>query len=266
MKIVTWNMGYNNDASQHGEAWRYLIEELQPDIALLQEVVIPDDVRTSHVCIFTPPTQPVWGSAVIVLDRKAVQVDLPAASLLHRFRSRLTVASVDVDGASTLVASVHPSTRKVDSIMLEGVDRAAVATPSGELWEADILYAGLRELTAAGGRFIFGGDWMETWLWDRKHGTKNHGQFFDRAAADGWVESTSRCFGVSEIDLRTWYGRRGGKSTPYQLDRIFLDRQLADCISNCDVISHPAQHLKLSDHAPLVLELSLATDTMTAGS
>lgn len=44
MRIVTWNMGCNIAASgylkHHDEAWNYLINELRPDIALVQEAVV----------------------------------------------------------------------------------------------------------------------------------------------------------------------------------------------------------------------------------
>ena len=50
LRIVTWNMNFigKDRAAQHGEAWTFLLETLEPDIALLQEVVIPRDVETEY--------------------------------------------------------------------------------------------------------------------------------------------------------------------------------------------------------------------------
>lgn len=247
-------MGYNTDASRHDEAWRYLTEELRPDVALLQEAAVPDEMRPAHSVILTSPTRSVWGSVIVGFSIDLHEVELPEGSLLHRFHSRVAVATAQIGDDQVLISSVHPSTLRVNADMLEGLDRKAVATPDGGLWEADIIYAGLRQLTTSGTKFVIGGDWMVTWLWDKIYGTESHGQFFARAATAGWVEATSRFFRASEMDLRTWYGRRGGKSTPYQLDRIFLDQETADNLSACDAIVHPAQCLGLSDHAPLVIE------------
>lgn len=79
MKVVTWNLGYNTDASKHEDAWRYLIDELDADIAFLQEVRVPEDVEASGRCIFTTPTTPQWGSAILVKQLAATQLPLPGA-------------------------------------------------------------------------------------------------------------------------------------------------------------------------------------------
>ena len=66
MRIVTWNMNVIGKSRAHGEAWAFLLETLNPDIALLQEVVIPEEVATDYSCLFAPrsPTL-VWGSAIL---------------------------------------------------------------------------------------------------------------------------------------------------------------------------------------------------------
>jgi hypothetical protein len=42
MRVATWNMGYWGHSRSHDDAWRWLLNELRPDIALLQECVVPD--------------------------------------------------------------------------------------------------------------------------------------------------------------------------------------------------------------------------------
>ena len=70
MKVVTWNMGYWGHASAHDAAWHWLLDELSPDIALLQECRPPDWVSESgRRVLFDPaypgtPTQP-WGTALV---------------------------------------------------------------------------------------------------------------------------------------------------------------------------------------------------------
>jgi len=57
MRIVTWNMNIlgKDRARQHDQAWTFLLETLDPDIALLQEVAIPPDIPPEyHRPLFTP--------------------------------------------------------------------------------------------------------------------------------------------------------------------------------------------------------------------
>jgi hypothetical protein len=73
MRIVTWNMGCGPRASSyrksHDEAWAYLLQELQPHVALVQEALVTkiDEARRDHsvtVCDLDPET--VAGAAVLV--------------------------------------------------------------------------------------------------------------------------------------------------------------------------------------------------------
>jgi hypothetical protein len=47
MRVVTWNMGCGPNSSyrkSHDEAWRYLLQELRPDVALVQEALVTKKV------------------------------------------------------------------------------------------------------------------------------------------------------------------------------------------------------------------------------
>lgn len=45
MRVVTWNMNQPDHVGSHQDAWAFL-ERLNPDIDLLQETVVPDDVSS----------------------------------------------------------------------------------------------------------------------------------------------------------------------------------------------------------------------------
>lgn len=73
MRVVTWNMGCGPSASQyrksHDEAWDYLLRELQPDVALVQEALVTKihDARREHsvsLCEIGPNVAA--GTAVLV--------------------------------------------------------------------------------------------------------------------------------------------------------------------------------------------------------
>ena len=62
MKVATWNLGYWQFSRYHDEAWAYLRERIQPDVALLQEVSIPK-LAADEVVILSSIRKP-WGTAV----------------------------------------------------------------------------------------------------------------------------------------------------------------------------------------------------------
>jgi exonuclease III len=70
MRIVTWNMNGKDRTRSHQDAWGFLLETLQPDIVLLQEVRISEEIKKriageySH--LFTPRLPNLtWGSAIL---------------------------------------------------------------------------------------------------------------------------------------------------------------------------------------------------------
>ncbi len=67
MRIVSWNMGCFGSGATKDEAWRWLLDELKPDIALLQECVVPDWVREPYQALFSPALQR-WGTAVVTRE------------------------------------------------------------------------------------------------------------------------------------------------------------------------------------------------------
>lgn len=53
MKIITWNMDHWKRTTEQRElAWKYLIDTIDPDIALLQEVVPPDSLYNDRHVIY----------------------------------------------------------------------------------------------------------------------------------------------------------------------------------------------------------------------
>ena len=66
VRVVSWNLGHNTGgyARRHEEAWDYLLEELRPDVALVQEAVPPDGLDRSVVFVKPWAKRP-WGSAIV---------------------------------------------------------------------------------------------------------------------------------------------------------------------------------------------------------
>lgn len=80
MRIVTWNMGYWGHASAHEAAWRWLLDELSPDIALLQECVVPSWVQSRATVLFDeayPKSRNQrWGTALVTRDLTTIPARL----------------------------------------------------------------------------------------------------------------------------------------------------------------------------------------------
>ena len=62
MKDITWNLGYWQHTSIQDDAWRYIREEIKPDLALLLEVkpsTLEDDEHIHFI-----PIHREWGTAI----------------------------------------------------------------------------------------------------------------------------------------------------------------------------------------------------------
>ena len=80
MQVATWNMGYWGHSKAHDEAWRWLLNDLRPDIALLQECVVPDWVADDYTVIFErayPGSRQRWGTAVVSRGLPTTPARLP---------------------------------------------------------------------------------------------------------------------------------------------------------------------------------------------
>jgi hypothetical protein len=98
MKIVTWNM-----SRRHQEAgWAYLLNEINPDIALLQEVYPPDRFKTSHL-LYTPiGGSRNWGSAVYTSNFPIREVRV------ERYRGWVAAGVIQLhEGFSIIAVSIH---------------------------------------------------------------------------------------------------------------------------------------------------------------
>src|SRR5262245_9343895 len=108
MRIVTWNMGCGPTLSPyrrtHSEAWRYLTEELKPDIALVQEALLAaaDMVAAAGSVVWSHDRKPDSGAGVFI---KHGLEFIPRE--VHVEGSFIAVASTSIRGGVAEVASVH---------------------------------------------------------------------------------------------------------------------------------------------------------------
>jgi len=242
MRIVSWNLGYAfSFRVRHDQAWHYLAA-LDPDIALLQEVLPPAWARERWDIDFRPIRE--WGTAIVAKPWLKLRSD--PESVAYSATGTVSLS----DGTDLLVASVHTQVGVPSPEDYAGLDHEAIRRPRrASLSHADVAYA-IQRRRVEGGRFLVGGDWNTARLWDRTHPQAYEADFFTRAEADGWVDCYRRFH--PEGEGRTWFR---GSDAPYQLDHVFCDATTTAQLTACVIHPHAAETLGLSDHAPLVVDL-----------
>lgn len=264
MKVVSWNLAWVTPGyrDKQDDAWRYLVDELRPDLALLQEVGRIPDFVSDNFRVVAPQerasTAATWWSSVIIGRPDISLEEIPTAQignwvdgpLLYGY---IATGRIVLGDEPVFVASVHAPPRAVeeDSPDIPNEDLEAMRLePLGskrrraKVWYSDLAFEALDRYLTKGQRFLIGGDWNTARLFDNFSTYPPTGTaFFVRARERGWHD----CHG-EENEERTLL-KPGTR--PYQLDHMFCDRQAAKKLASCRVLGEP-EIAELSDHAPLV--------------
>lgn len=268
MRVVTWNMAYWSHRHHHDGAWRWLLDELRPDVLLCQEAVVPDWVSADHAVVWSKAydidRQP-WGTGIVTrlpcTPCRVPALDdwfstLPPSSPdssekagIHRADGWLATARIEVPTLATDVTfcSVHSPSYAIEKERLAGIDVSAMKLKANpDLWFLDVVFFHLKPLL--GSRFVVGGDFNYSRLLDVTLGkSRGNNEFFDRIAEEGFV-SLHRLFHAA--DERTFFHPRRAH---HQLDYLYADAPVAAHAIGCFV--HAVTDTQYSDHAPLVADL-----------
>ncbi len=229
MKVVTWNMGCGPRQSgyrkHHDEAWQYLLEQLKPDVAFVQETLLSrlDKVHSTH----------------------AVRVcQLPAHS----------------DSGTAILTRIDLSATDGPSVSISDETYAATArlkTPAGPLDLISLhVYPGkkqfedLERIVGLAGGFdtptLVGGDLNS----QRKYGPR-HAKFFGALEATGMHDAY---FGKHGEEGWSFWGKQA--KNKYQDDHFFVSESWAPRVRSCEIINEGIVRT-VSDHGPVVLEMDL---------
>lgn len=225
MKIVTWNMAYCHRQRFNREAWDYLVNEIRPDIALLQEVNPPDSIGNENL-FYTPigGTRN-WGSAIYT------QLSLEHVPF-ESHNGWVAAGEVSLpDDSKLIVASIHAQ-----------IINGYVFPNLGEIF--DNLSSVL-----TGKSFAVGGDLNSCRLLDEVYGSKHHSAFFDKIESGDFF-NCHRKFHARE--QQTFWGRT---QNPYQDDHLFVSQNLSEQVVSCEVLTNE-RILTLSDHSPVSTEIN----------
>jgi len=237
MRVVTWNMGCGPTASRyrksHGEAWDYLLRELRPDVALVQEALVAKihDARRDHS---------------VTLCEIGSNVTVGAAVLVRGFETHTAPA-----------VAVSPHTYAVT---------VEVRTPAGPLtvlsvhvYPGEEQHADLRRLvdllggSFAGGTLLVGGDFNAARRFDEVYGGKKHAAFFAAMKTAGLHEVH---WGIHGREVQSFWGPQTKEA--YQDDHFFISNGWAARVRSCRVVDNEVVR-RLSDHGPVEMELDVTT-------
>lgn len=233
MRVISWNMGCAMAAYRpsHDEAWRYLVDELRPDLALVQETLLTPSVhlgsrgRLSARGAWSRTKD--WGSAVYAPTLPIEDVTTIDTEGVHACSTTITTAE-----GPLVAVSLHVSTVDDQSARL-----AAVAD-------------GLATVASAQ-RMIIAGDFNAARRFDEVYPGMNYGKFFERMREVGFFECHWRLHGR---EVQTFWGKQTIEA--YQDDHFFVNEDLGAKVTSCSAIDNAVVR-RLSDHAPLELVIDL---------
>lgn len=261
MRAVTWNMGcgYGHKfRNAHAQAWSYLKEELDPDLAMLQEVgELPAWLSDDQV-IRAPRNHGGNFSTVLYSKSGGLLPVAPPPKLADLLDGQAVMGLLPLGSSRpSLVASVHAKTGLIDQAFLDDlpadVRQWFPETADREFWHMVVILAAIEATRRQRRRLVVGGDFNLALRLDEVHGPgSSHwgsGQFFDWARRCGWRRAHLK-FHAGEV--RTLF--RKPKELD-QLDHFFVDESTYKTVDACEVLTPPALE-DLCDHAPLCLSLT----------
>jgi len=227
MKVVSWNLGFWQHRSKHNEAWEYLREEIKPDLALLQEVII-NEIQPDEKIILNK-IHGNWGTALCTkkLSLETVEFD-------SNYPNRVALGSTkSPKGFEVIAASIHAPI--VNNRVFPHLDK---------------IFDELKEVLNCR-TFIVGGDLNSARLCEKVWPGYGHGPFFKKLSESIFFD----CFRkFHEKEEQTFF--RKGCKRPFQDDHLFVSKNLADKVESCYVLNNEITK-SLSDHIPIICEIDI---------
>jgi len=260
MRVICWNL---RRAGQNSPAWDYF-SELDPDVALLQEVgSIPSRI-TDVYCMISQPAITKSGNpqrfntAILVRSGETKQFTLTCSipwvdAELRRFAGNLVACQTEF---ATLV-SVHSPAWPVDRARLISHDVTGIKLGQNpDVWVTELLRASLLEVDLTG-PWVIGGDFNSSETFDYMWGSRPRGnrEILDRMNVLGFTEVLRH----SKNALTPTFMNAGrSRKVIHQLDHMFVTKGIHKTLRSCDV--GDIERIfggGLSDHLPIIADFGL---------
>ena len=188
MKVITWNV---RRANKDSGVWEQ-ISELQPDIALLQEVgEIPEELgkdfkSVSRPAIYKTGNHQKFSTAVLVRG-EIIEKEIPLTSEhnwinceLKFFKGNIISCLASIAGWDPIhIVSVHSPAWALDdsagaSALMQGEDLSPVKlTKNPKVWMTEIVWSALEHTVSADQTWIVGGDYNSSETFDKEWQDEN---------------------------------------------------------------------------------------------
>lgn len=239
-------MDYWKHRKKWGEAWAFLLDVLRPDIALLQEAMLPDDVK--HDSLWTSARERgtslkelMWGSAILSrIGTPVTHLVISPEDIAKRGAVQVVSCTIAGIGETTIV-NIHS---RLDD------DKRAVQKVIPNLRKTFEVV-----LPTLGNRFIVGGDLNTARSLDKVYGPRyGHGDFW-RELDGGMLREALP--GGNEERQSYWGTDKGPTAGILQDDHVFFDAETFKLVRKARVWDS-ARVRELSDHGPIVVDLDVS--------
>ena len=237
MRFLTWNMDYwKRNSEQRKLAWNYLSDTLNPDVALIQEIVPPENsYNEMNVLYHEIDGKRKWGSAIFSK---------------YNILKELYLNNGYVGARATVISEIEIS----DSFTVTFINIYGQLDSYG--YATTTMHHLLSDLTTILNQkrkrnIILGGDFNVSEQFDEKYKGQfpSHKLVFDRLEDFGLINCTKHFY---KTHIQTHVHNKSDFG--WQDDYIFVSKNLIDRITKCEVINDK-EILELSDHLPLLIEL-----------
>ena len=261
MRIITWNM---RRATGTSSAWKCL-EDLNPDVALLQEVssippVLYDLFDIKFLKTINKNGKPQkFGNAILVHGKIINELLLTSEyewvqQELSRFSGNLLSCKVKPVGCPSLnIISVYSPAWPVDTSKYQDIDITTIKLKlNPKLWVTEILWSALKNVNLSESYWIVGGDLNCSETFDSTFSSGNQ-EILDRMEALGFSECLRKYSGKL---TPTYKNLKGGKVI-HQMDHLFVTDLLFSTLSqstagdNLDIFEK-----SISDHLPIIADFN----------
>ena len=241
-------------AASHAAAWDWLQREATFEIALLQEAIPPSGLSDQFATVLFRPrvtTGPrVWGNCILVRGHTYSDESIDDGTLwAKRVLSAMQIARPQDD--LPWLVNVHSSDRPINDFPREQFARdGGLTCHRTNVWEIEVA-AYVAHTKVAGRRFVLGGDLNAALLLDEARQYKNNSRLWANLENQGFYDLRIR----HHLQEQQTFFRPYQQIYPYQLDHFFGDVETREKTCSWNVISEIARDRKLSDHAPVVVEV-----------
>ena len=248
--------GFQSTAA-HDEAWKWLASQAEFDVAMLQESNPPVWARDQFPHLIHNPKYPLkgkkWGNSILArVDSHSEFNPVAEQPWLEQIIGSITVAK-PVDETGVWLVNIHSNANPLSLDQCQQLkELGAPHCRPTRMWEVEAATYFLEPILK-GKRFIFGGDLNSGHLFDTVNDYNFNKIMFENMRLQGFNDLR---LPHSPNEQQTYF--KQGKAA-FQLDHLFGDNETLKRTSRWEVLTHVVRDLKLSDHAPVVVEVSSIT-------